>query len=698
MNSNSNHDEPIVAFVGAGGSALSPSFLPTWKNFNNLLLEALCQRLGEYSRNREPVDRMLGHFRARRDATAFFPPDFQAQLMEEEIGAEYFRVWQSLESDVYGPVHAGLAALASKRRVAAIITLNFDRLFEKALEASGQAFEVYHDAAGFSRLLSKLGENPDAGAPLPIIKLHGSLEDTASLVDTLRQRVVGRPTDVDAILNLLLRKHRWVFLGFSGADWNYDSHYLGILDAAEVAKGFDFLAFDPENVEEGVHEVVKAYGPGKASIVGGDLNTWIPQRFQIPPPDLPASSQTREDVLQRVSEGITRWVEQLGPMSVVNIVCSMLKSAGLESHAYQLLRGTWKRYRAPSDTSGPSYDRFNFNYGMSLLEAGQIRNPIVRADDLSNIIEWKKYADQNAVEFLARSFDSSKSNATGAMLAAVLAYRGEVGRALALLSDVTDKAIAAREKAPLDLCDVALAATVLYDLLQFYGPPAAQLHGCLQLTKAAGDEPRRALMSAHLGRLLTCGGEYTAADSFLKEAETVARRLEHSTLLVETRAARGRWLAESRTSLESAIQVLRSLADELREADDVPRVKTYDLAAPDNAPTEITAVNPRRCRVLLDLNRAAMMNGDAELMNHTLDQLDVITTGHLYLGYHPHYCIAYAQCLLSHGDEEQKALAIKLLAQARQVGDDSQNPWPRQMAERIAAAAKIALPPESKSA
>lgn len=144
---------PFVAFVGAGGSALPPSSLPTWTAFNDLLLEALCERLAEYSRQRQPTAEMLATFRSRRDGTSFFGPDFQAQLIEEEVGPAYFRVWQSLETNAYGPVHASLAELAATGRLAAVITTNFDRLIEAALDARGVPGTVYHDAAAFERLV-----------------------------------------------------------------------------------------------------------------------------------------------------------------------------------------------------------------------------------------------------------------------------------------------------------------------------------------------------------------------------------------------------------------------------------------------------------------------------------------------------------------------------------------------------------------
>jgi hypothetical protein len=91
--------EPFVALVGAGASAIPPSLLPTWTRFNDMLLECLCEQLDKYSGDRQPTSEMLSRFRERRDETHFFAPDFQAQLMEEEIGKDYFRVWQSLETD-----------------------------------------------------------------------------------------------------------------------------------------------------------------------------------------------------------------------------------------------------------------------------------------------------------------------------------------------------------------------------------------------------------------------------------------------------------------------------------------------------------------------------------------------------------------------------------------------------------------------
>jgi len=50
------------------------------------------------------------------------------------IGPDYFRVLQALDAEEWNGCHAAIAALAKAGLVAAIVTTNFDRLLERALE------------------------------------------------------------------------------------------------------------------------------------------------------------------------------------------------------------------------------------------------------------------------------------------------------------------------------------------------------------------------------------------------------------------------------------------------------------------------------------------------------------------------------------------------------------------------------------
>lgn len=672
--------EPFIAFVGAGASAIPPSQLPTWFQFNDLLLECLCDGLAAYSNNRQPTDEMLAAFKERRNRTPFFPPDFQAQLMEEEVGADYFHVWQSLETDVYGPVHEGLAELASQGRLSAIITTNFDRLIETALNARGIPFEVFHDAASFNtlQLRSTSAEYP----LLPVIKIHGSIEDAASLIDTLKQRVVGRPESLQQTLDIFLRKHPWLFLGFSGADFSYDPNYLGILNAADVAKGFVFLAREGEELQPGVRQLENAYGKDRAAIVYGDLSRWLSETFGlIASKHRPNLANESDDPTQRIKGNIKQWVDKLGPMAMVNILYSMLKSSGLETYAHWLLRKTWKSYRSAAETQGPSYARYNYNYGVSLLEAGFVYNRVSLDTDMNNFAEWKDSADQNAYEYLARSYSTGKLLVAGGQLASLLAYRGEVGKAISLSATVTEDAITGNEK--LQFCDIAIASVPIYDMVRVFDPVSLQLQRCLDITRELGDEPRRAMICAHLGRFLTYGGHFDKADDFINEADRIGQRLDLQDVILASQAARGRWLTDSATSDEDAVKLLQQVAATLRAFNDTPLYSKVNLNLPDPRPVQIKGRSPALCRVLLDLNRAAFFAGNNKVINQTLDELDELTIEH-FPGYCPHYYLAYAECLLQHGDDKQHRLAADLINRTRLLGESSGNPWPAQAADNLA--------------
>src|SRR5262249_61710860 len=88
--------------------------------------------------------------------------------------------------------HAALAALAAAGLLRAVVTTNFDRLIELAIDAAGAHATVYCAPEDFERLSNELVDGP-ARVAVPVIKVHGSVDRPATMVDTLRQRVVGRP-------------------------------------------------------------------------------------------------------------------------------------------------------------------------------------------------------------------------------------------------------------------------------------------------------------------------------------------------------------------------------------------------------------------------------------------------------------------------------------------------------------------------
>jgi hypothetical protein len=262
----------------------------------------------------------------------------------------------------------------------------------------------------------------------------------------------------------------------------------------------------------------------------------------------------------------------------------------------------------------------------------------------------------------------------------VLAYRGEVGKGIALASAVTDEVFG--RAAPLDVCDVATACVGIYDIVRLFDPAVAQLRGCIQRAKEFGDEPRRAMLSAHLGRFLTYAGHLAEAAEALAEAERLADRLDLPAVRLAHKASYGRWLTDSGGADANAVRVLLDTADAIRSREDVPLFIKVDLAQPDRSPVVVKGRHPSLCRVLLDLNRAARFAGNAEVMDRTLDELDELATGP-FSGYCPHFYFAYAECLLAHGTPDQRDLITDLIRSARAAGERSENPWVAQEADRL---------------
>jgi hypothetical protein len=94
-----------------------------------------------------------------------------------------------------------------------------------------------------------------------------------------------------------------------------------------------------------------AYGPERATIVHGELEPWLSRTFGLDLEHTFSSTHpdAREETIARIRERIGAWVNTLGPMASINILCSLLRSAGLDGDAFWLLRKTWRSYRSPDD-------------------------------------------------------------------------------------------------------------------------------------------------------------------------------------------------------------------------------------------------------------------------------------------------------------------------------------------------------------
>ncbi len=117
------------------------------------------------------------------------------------------------------PLTRPVARLAQRGTIAAVVTTNFDTLFERAFTNAGVAFTSYSRPQDY-------WANELVG--LPILKIHGSARAEDGLIDTVGQKLRGLAPLVRARLSELFAAHPLLVVGFSGGDLEFGSDYLSL--------------------------------------------------------------------------------------------------------------------------------------------------------------------------------------------------------------------------------------------------------------------------------------------------------------------------------------------------------------------------------------------------------------------------------------------------------------------------------------
>lgn len=336
--------ERFVVFAGAGVSVGEPTALPGWWDLNKAILQALYERVQREFGIAGDYGRILLEYRETAKA---FPPDYQAQAMAECAGVSYFEALQALDVAVTNRCHRALAALATGKRLAAIVTTNFDALIESALDEAGVPYAVAFDQDGFERL-AREAPHDDV---LPIIKIHGSVRSAASMIDTRKQRRRGRAPALIEILASLLRRHLLLYVGFSGADFTHDRHYLGIWDAAEQSPGFCFLFQPGRPPETPVHELVEHYGKVKASLLevdAADALESLGALLGVPDPR-GARAVNGPPTSSVVAARLRQWAGALDHWLALRMAAALQDAASMRVNALRMLRDGWNG-RRPDDS------------------------------------------------------------------------------------------------------------------------------------------------------------------------------------------------------------------------------------------------------------------------------------------------------------------------------------------------------------
>lgn len=326
--------------AGAGVSAGNPSALPGWNALNSAIIRALRGRLESALGRPNWLIHLDSFLEAERTANRF-PPEYQAQLIEEMSGERYFRALQALDVEEINSAHDGIATLAAAGALRAVVTTNFDCLIERALQARSVRYDVGFDGPGFVTMEARLRNEQEV--PLQVIKIHGSVEAHLSMIDTLKQRKLGRSRSLQACLNTLQPGY-WLFLGFSAADLEGDEHYLGLISGAARGIGATYITrpkqpnpSGPPKLSKGAELLMQAYGD-RGEVVVADIAVYLADvcsAIGAPKPTVIAGDEQLG--LARFHEKLGMWADNLSASSAGLCLAAALEAVGDAESAVRIL-------------------------------------------------------------------------------------------------------------------------------------------------------------------------------------------------------------------------------------------------------------------------------------------------------------------------------------------------------------------------
>lgn len=204
----------VVVFAGAGISKDAPANIPDWNKYNNLLINEIGNIGSQFL---EEPNNLLGDEDYSKILSLTSLSDF---IFNYIAGEYYFPLLRVLDGAQPNSHHLLLASLAKAKKIRAVVTTNFDTLIEQAFTIKEIPFQTYDSSCNF-----RLEHNLNV---FPIYKIHGSVTNAKEAIDTVSQKLPGLSTEKREVLKHLLETNHFIFMGFSGADFDFKEDYIPI--------------------------------------------------------------------------------------------------------------------------------------------------------------------------------------------------------------------------------------------------------------------------------------------------------------------------------------------------------------------------------------------------------------------------------------------------------------------------------------
>lgn len=233
-------DGKVVIVAGAGISKEKPSFVPSWWEYNMMLLRIMGE-VGAQTLNFKENLLDVNHLDKYLAVTTV------SELIVDRFASDnYYPLIEVLEATIPNINHLMMAKLSKDHILRACITTNFDTLIERA-------FNDYHVPINVSdhyeQFLTKLS---DADNVFSLLKIHGSVANSQYAIDTVRQKIRGLDEARSVEMKHLFEKNHVLFLGFSGDDFLIDSDYIPI---SSCKNGITWISYPGSKLNPVVEEL-----------------------------------------------------------------------------------------------------------------------------------------------------------------------------------------------------------------------------------------------------------------------------------------------------------------------------------------------------------------------------------------------------------------------------------------------------------
>jgi tetratricopeptide (TPR) repeat protein len=497
----------LVVFAGAGVSCVAPTSLPTWSGLQNSVLDAVANTARPVCGD-SLITACKQLIQARQSKAPSLPPEYVAEIMANRFPKEYFRVLQCLDSETPNEVHLVLATLAKTGSVCAIVTTNFDRAIEVAFRDLDVPLDVRFTEEHFLDLSRNLDAVGRKDFPCQLLKLHGTAQDSSTLIDTLAQRRRGFSAAKASCVRRLLRTGHWLFMGFSGLDLAADSNYLFLRSESEHAHGFTWLIREGSEPFPATQALADLYGD-RARFAFGNLPEWIrPLLEELPAPPLPdTEDRTGHAHIINVAAHTGAWAAERGAVWCAVVLSDILKACGHPQKALELL-GRCENAVAGSVVPSGAFGALCDSIGSLMMSRGQYEKAK----------QYYERAIENAGE---QDVWLSVALHNMAILDATL---GDIKKALETYD------------AALHICEIhndvyGRAATLMaIGNLHFSHTGDVELafgkiHEALTIYETAGDDHGRATALNNLSQLYVATGNSEKAMALLDESMNIRERL-----------------------------------------------------------------------------------------------------------------------------------------------------------------------------